>query len=168
MQVSGEDYIGRVIAPTRDPVETARPPQRARVRGTARRKFLVLNRFWRCRDLSRLSPTAKLAWLYLWSRADARMTCYPSMNRIAFRVGCSRRHARRAIRDLEKGGFLKTRIGGPRPDVKIANFYRVTVPKATSCDTDMGVLRMGTWVSPHIHHVYMACTARAEAAGRAR
>lgn len=137
-----EDYIGKVILPPSDPVKTPKP-RRARGKGLVRRKVLVLNRFWRCCGLSDLSPTARLTWVYLWTRADARMTCYPSMKRIAERVGCSRRHARRAIRDLERSGFLKTRIGGPRPDVKVANLYRLLVPKGWGhgCpkDGDMGV-----------------------------
>jgi len=161
-----EDFIGRVISgplPGKPSAEPSGKPQRAK--GTARRKFLVLNQFWCCPGLSELSPTAKLVWLYLWSRADARMTCFPSMKRIAERVGCSRRHARRAIRDLELRGFLRTRIGGPRPDVKVANFYRLLVPKGPKgwghgCpkDGDMGV-------PPFIDHESLRAPPRAEGGG---
>ena len=54
-----------------------------------------------------LSKRAMLVILYLINRADANMTCFPSIKRIARDCSISPRTVQRAINDLIDAGFLK-------------------------------------------------------------
>lgn len=61
------------------------------------------------RDSASLGATAKLVGLTLSTWMDARGVCYPSEATIARAVGRSESTVRRALRELERAGFLVTR-----------------------------------------------------------
>lgn len=56
---------------------------------------------------SDLSKRAMLVILYLINRADANMTCFPSVKRIAQDCSISPRIVQRALNDIIEAGFLK-------------------------------------------------------------
>jgi hypothetical protein len=122
-----EDYIGRVIRPC----EPSAPPEarRAKAKGTARKRFRLFNRFWRHPATPTLSHAEQAAWCYLWALADVRGLCFPSYARIAQRLGCNKRHARRLVARLLAAGFvvLVSRGSARR---RQANCYRLVFPKA--------------------------------------
>lgn len=134
MQTTAEDYIGRVITPTRDPAET--PKAQRVMKGTARRRFRLFNRFWRHPATAGLGNAERSVWCYLWGLADAHGLAFPSYARIAQRHGCSLRHAKRTIARLQAVGFLRLESRGSSQR-KRANCYRLVLP--ASCDDDKDV-----------------------------
>ena len=61
---------------------------------------------------SRLSGTAKLAFLVLASFANRNYLCFPSQATVCELMGCSVRTLRRAVRELEDAGHMTTQSRG--------------------------------------------------------
>ncbi len=53
-----------------------------------------------------LAPRSKLVYMYLKDRANKEGQCWPAIQTIGRDLGLSRSTVKRAIRDLERGGFL--------------------------------------------------------------
>lgn len=87
-------------------------------------KSEIINRVY----MATLSKRAMLVILYLINRADKKMTCFPSVNRIAVDCSISERTVQRALNDLEESGFLSREyryheLGGQR-----SNFFQIRIP----------------------------------------
>lgn len=120
-----------------------RRKQKARKPGKASYRFRFVMRFWKHPATPLLSHAAQVAWLYCWALADPQGECFPSLARIAKRIGCSRRHAKRAVRELRQRGYLDVlKVGSNRGEHR-ANRYKLTLP-----DGDAGVPYGGTYAVP--------------------
>lgn len=75
------------------------------------------------------SHVGQATWCYLWSLADARRRCFPSLQRIADRIGCSRRYAQKAVRELIDRGYLTILRRGTNRGRNRANVYQIAVPR---------------------------------------
>lgn len=63
-----------------------------------------------------VSPYAKLVYLALSSRANARQQCWPSLATIAREASCSEGTARKALAELHDLGVVYSQDRPPRPD----------------------------------------------------
>ena len=70
-----------------------------------------------------LPHRACVVYMYLRDRADTEGKCWPGINRIAADLGLSRSTVKRALGDLEKGGWL-TRVPRSRENgSRTSNLY---------------------------------------------
>ena len=96
-------------------------------------KSEIINRVY----MANLSKRAMLVILYLINRADKKMTCFPSINRIAIDCSISERTVQRALNDLEESGFLSREsryheMGGQR-----SNIFQIKVPDIDIAEIDL-------------------------------
>lgn len=87
-------------------------------------KSEIINRVY----MAELSKRAMLVILYLINRADKKMTCFPSVNRIAMDCSISERTVQRGINDLIDAGFISREsryheMGGQR-----SNYFQILIP----------------------------------------
>ena len=93
----------------------------------------IINRVY----MANLSKRAMLVILYLINRADKKMTCFPSINRIAIDCSVSERTVQRALNDLEESGFLSREsryheMGGQR-----SNVFHIKIPDIDIAEIDL-------------------------------
>ena len=96
-------------------------------------KSEIINRVY----MADLSKRAMLVILYLINRADKKMTCFPSVNRIAVDCSISERTVQRGVNDLIDAGFLSREsryheMGGQR-----SNYFQILIP-----DIDIGEVNL--------------------------
>ena len=96
-------------------------------------KSEIINRVY----MANLSKRAMLVILYLINRADKKMTCFPSVNRIAIDCSVSERTVQRALNDLEESGFLSREsryheLGGQR-----SNIFHIKIPDIDIAEVDL-------------------------------
>jgi len=63
--------------------------------------------------------------MYLKDRADHNNQCYPAMSTIAKELHLSRRTVQRAVKDLEKTGYIKTEQRWRSKGGKSSLFYTI-------------------------------------------
>lgn len=128
IQGGADQYIGTAVAPpgTRS-TASAKEGKRSRS-GKPNTRFRLMSRFWEHLKTPELSHVAQAVWCYLWMLSDAARRCYPSNSRIGRKVGCSDRHARRAIGELVAAGFVKVVTAGSNKGTNRANVYEITLP----------------------------------------
>lgn len=129
-----DDYIGRTLTPPTIEVGKSKPKQAGKP-GQPKSRFRLLARFWQHPATADLSHGAQAAWCYLWFLSGGKQTCFPSIKRIGVRLGCCRRHARRATRELERAGFISVIFGGTSKGKKLANVYKLTIPGGQKAET---------------------------------
>ncbi len=72
----------------------------------------LISRAW---EVNGISMAAKLLLIALADHAhDDGGSCYPSSQRLANRLGCSRRHIWTLLQELERAGLVARRSGGHR------------------------------------------------------
>jgi len=102
--------------------------------GNPKTRFRQVARFWSNPATAGLSHASQAVWFYLWYLADQRGICFPSIRKVAARVGCSNRHVQSAVKALKDRGFLKVLRTGSNRGRNRANIYRVTLPMGeTEC-----------------------------------
>ena len=57
-----------------------------------------------------LPQRAKLVYIYLFDRCDKEKKAWPSVKRIAKDLSISEKTVRRAVKDLEKAGLIRTKL----------------------------------------------------------
>ncbi len=72
-----------------------------------------------------LPHRARTVYMYLKDRADHEGRCWPGINTIAAELGLSRSTIKRALRDLEKGGYLQKAARHRENGSKTSNLYTV-------------------------------------------
>jgi predicted transcriptional regulator len=87
-------------------------------------KSEIINRVY----MADLSKRAMLVILYLINRADKKMTCFPSINRISVDCSISERTVQRALNDLEESGFLSRESRYHERGGQRSNFFHILIP----------------------------------------
>lgn len=72
-----------------------------------------------------LPSRAKVVYFYLFDRADQEGYCFPAINTIARELSISRSTVKRAIRDLERHGYLEKTQRYRKNGGKSTLLYRV-------------------------------------------
>ena len=73
----------------------------------------------------RLTHRARAVYMYLRDRADADGKCWPGVKRIAADLKLSRSTVKRAIADLERGGYIKKAPRHRENGSNTSNLYTV-------------------------------------------
>ncbi len=72
---------------------------------------------------SGLKPRAKLVYFYLRGRCDKEGKCFPSIKTIARDLDISSSTVRRALRELEKSGYLRIELRYRKNNGNTSNMY---------------------------------------------
>ena len=91
------------------------------------------------------NPTQKLVLMALCDHVDEQGVCWPSVNLIAERAGCTRRTAQRHLRDLEHAGIIESIPHHRNDGSQTSNRYRVIMSWGGVMGDTGGV----TPVTPH-------------------
>lgn len=79
-----------------------------------------------------LPARARLVYMYLQDRANKDSSCWPAIKTIARDLKLSRSTVKRALRDLEQGGYLKKQVRFRKNGSYTSNFYVIANGKYTS------------------------------------
>lgn len=125
-----EEYYANVrIGQPLPPMQPAGKPKAKRKAGKPSTRFRLMTRFWRHPKTSKLSSSAQAAWCYLWTLADGKRTCFPSINRIARRLGLARRRTQGCMAELKSAGFVAVLREGNNTGGARARVYQIRVPQ---------------------------------------
>ena len=72
-----------------------------------------------------LPARAKTVYAYLWDRANKEGQCFPSHKRIALDLSISVNTVKRALEDLEKGGYIEKEPRFRESGGKSSNLYTI-------------------------------------------
>jgi DNA-binding transcriptional regulator YhcF (GntR family) len=76
-----------------------------------------------------VSPTAISLFQYLVERSGCKGYCWPSINTIAHEIKRCRTTVKKALRELERKGYLDTEQQRRANGSKTSSIYRIKTPK---------------------------------------
>ena len=76
-----------------------------------------------------VSPTAVMLYMYLFERSGSKGYCWPSINTIAHEIKRCRTTVKKALRELERKGYLETEQQRRANGSKTSSLYRIKTPQ---------------------------------------